>query len=412
VGCGRDELVTRYGRHRNSGDNASVNGTDVLADMFTAAGHDVHFRRTLVTSEMEAADIVVWFPDTEAAPSEKVCEWFDTWLSEYSGRTLIYVGRDYSAGPAYFDFLTEHRLKQQGKSFPTKEAKAAGKKDKSAKEDKQTPDKSQAEKSSEKEVTPPTKEPEKSGETPAKKDKKSDAKKDDAKKEDLKKEDDEQPDCEWFVYQPGEFKEVRTLSGPWAKGIDAAKADVELRTRLTPHGEVEELLTSDGDLLAASESRSDWDGSQIIYIANGSFLLNLPQVNHEHRKLAGKLVDAVGEPGNVVFLESGRGGPPIDPPHTDNSVWTLFKAWPLGVILLQLAAVGVLYCFAQWPIFGRPRQPAAEPAADFSKHVAAVGRLLARTKDRQFALDRVSPSETTENPTRLSAALPLNPKGT
>ncbi len=34
-------------------------------------------------------------------------------------------------------------------------------------------------------------------------------------------------------------------------------------------------------------------------MANGSFLLNLPLVNHEHRKLAGKLIDAVGPPGKT-----------------------------------------------------------------------------------------------------------------
>jgi hypothetical protein len=300
--------------------------------------------------------------------------------------------------------LTEHRLKQQGKSLPKHKqpAKSAAKKDEAAAET------SSAEKASASAKTGDDAKKETDQPADAKQADKKDRDKSDAKEDD----NDEHRECEWFVYKPGEFKLVRTLGGPWAEGIDASKAQIELRTRISPHGDVEELLTSDGDLIAATESRSDWDGSQIIYIANGSFLLNLPQVNHEHRKLAGKLVDQVGEPGNVVFLESGPGGPPIDPPHTDNSVWTLFKAWPLGIMLLQLAAVGVLYCFAQWPIFGRPRQPAAEPAADFSKHVAAVGRLLARTKNRQFALDRVSPGEAAENPTRLSAAPPLNPKGT
>ena len=59
-------------------------------------------------------------------------------------------------------------------------------------------------------------------------------------------------------------------------------------------------------------SREWFDESQLIVVANGSFLLNLPLVNHEHRKLAGKLIDAVGPPGQtVVFLESFAGGPPI-----------------------------------------------------------------------------------------------------
>lgn len=411
AGCGRDELDTRYGRHRLTGESASVNGTDVLAGMFTEAGHDVHFRRTLVTSEMENADIVVWTPDSDAAPSDEVCEWFDTWLTEYSGRTLVYVGRDFNAGAIYYDFLNKHRLRLKGKTTAgpkqpeqSKSKQAEVKKDAPmakpvAKSEPAAEAKSEVTK--DKDVGEDTTKGEAADKTSSKKDdKKSD------------EDEDERRDSIWFKYQPGDVKQVRTLGGPWAQGIDAAKSEIELRTRLVPHEDVEELLTSEGDLIVSSESKSHWDESQIIYVDNGSFLLNLPLVNHEHRELAGKLVAATGEPGHVVFLESGKGGPPIDPPHTDNSVWTLFAAWPLGVMLLQLAAVGVLYCFAKWPIFGRPQQAPPDSAADFTKHVTAVGQLLARTKDRQFALERVAPGEASSvSLTRRPPTLPPKPKG-
>jgi hypothetical protein len=123
------------------------------------------------------------------------------------------------------------------------------------------------------------------------------------------------------------------------------------------------------------------DGSQIILVENGSFLLNLALINHEHRMLAGELVAAAGESGSVVFLESGPGGPPIDPPPTDSSLWTLFEGWPLGAILLQLGIAGIIFCFARWPIFGRPKQPISSATTDFSYHVAAVGELLAKSRD-------------------------------
>ncbi len=405
AGCGREELSTRYGRHRFTGEAASVNGTDVLAGMFTAAGHDVHFRRTLVTSEMENADVVVWIPDSSAAPTDEVCEWFDTWLTEYPGRTLVYVGRDFGAGPIYFDFLSKHRLKQLGKTPPeTKQPAEPTAKQAEATKDKSTPQAAAKSEPTASEAKPDagvkdkgsaedTTQGDPTDKAPGKKDGKKDG-----------KDTDDRRDSEWFIYQPGDYRKARTLSGPWAGGIDAAKSEIELRTRLVPHEDIEELLTTDGDVIVSSESKPEWDGSQIIYVANGSFLLNLPLVNHEHRKLAGKLVESTGEPGHVVFLESGAGGPPIDPPHTDNSVWTLFNAWPLGAILLQLAAVGVVYCFAKWPIFGHPQQPPPDSVADFSKHVSAVGRLLARTKDRQFALDRVAPGEAGHARSAISAA--------
>ncbi len=141
-----------------------------------------------------------------------------------------------------------------------------------------------------------------------------------------------------------------------------------------------------------SAAANDWsdNGSKLIVVANGSFLLNEPLVNHEHRKLAGKLIESVGdEPGRLVFLESGPGGPPVDPPGGGSALARLFGAWPLNVILLHLAVLGIIFCFARWPIFGRPTNPPAESTSDFGKHVDAVSELLRRSHDRAYALDHL-----------------------
>jgi hypothetical protein len=95
----------------------------------------------------------------------------------------------------------------------------------------------------------------------------------------------------------------------------------------------------------------------------------------------------------VVLLESDHGGPPVDPPATDSSLWRALGAWPLNVILLHFAVLGVIFCFARWPIFGRPQMPPSYPLLDFGKHVEAVGRLLARTRDRDYAHGKLSQSE-------------------
>jgi len=81
-------------------------------------------------------------------------------------------------------------------------------------------------------------------------------------------------------------------------------------------------------------------------------------------------------------------------PADASPLWSLFGAWPLNAILLQLAVLGIIFCFARWPIFGRPQQPVAESLSDFGKHVAAVGELLRRTKDRNYARARLAESET------------------
>lgn len=157
----------------------------------------------------------------------------------------------------------------------------------------------------------------------------------------------------------------------------------------TPKEHAKTLLAVDDQAFAWRKTREVWDDSQLIVVANGSFLLNVPLVNHQHRILAEKLIAQVGPPDRVVFLESGPGGPPVEPRMGDSALWRLFKAWPVGAILLQFAVLGIIFCFARWPIFGRPQVPAMESTSDFGKHVDAVSRLLQRTKDRNYALEKL-----------------------
>ena len=175
-----------------------------------------------------------------------------------------------------------------------------------------------------------------------------------------------------------------------------------------PPEDFEVLLDTEVGPIVSRHTPPYSEDSQIILVENGSFLLNLPLMNHEHRKLAGELVAAVGEGRSVVFLESGPGGPPIDPPPTDSSLWTLFQGWPLGAILLQLGVVGIIFCFARWPIFGRPKQPAGASTTDFSYHVAAVGELLVKLATHNLT----SPAEATPPAARQGTTAPRSSSST
>ena len=102
-GCQRP-LNTEYGQTSGFG-QSSVNGTRVLADMFTDRGHRVESWYRLSPKLMEA-DVIVWFPNDFEAPSTEVREWLEEWLFDASGKTLIYVGRDFDAAPGYWQQLT------------------------------------------------------------------------------------------------------------------------------------------------------------------------------------------------------------------------------------------------------------------------------------------------------------------
>src|SRR5262249_16531695 len=131
--------------------------------------------------------------------------------------------------------------------------------------------------------------------------------------------------CDWFTIESADRQEIRELSGRWSKGVDGAKGEVETSSTLKLKAKGRDLLKAKKQALVSEYKSEYWPDSRLIVVTNGSFLLNLPLVNHEHRKLAARLVAAV-EPGQVVFLESGLGGPAIDPKSEGGSLWTLFGA--------------------------------------------------------------------------------------
>jgi hypothetical protein len=334
-------LETRYGQRSGPGATTSVNGTGVLGAMFEAAGHKVVSMSALSPRLSRWADCIVWFPDDFRPPSKPVRNWLEQWLSQAPGRTLIYVGRDFDAACWYWQKilpLTSAEEKDQVR------IRLAG-----------------ARQSHE------------------------------LRRGDLPK----SANCDWFTVRRGRGqRKVRTLSGEdsWLADVDPAKVEIQLAATLEPDDEADTLLKSGDDVLVSTATVGRGGVGELIVVANGSFLLNAMLVNREHRKLAGRLIDRIGPPRKkVAFLESFSGGPPIrakDPVNSSTGV-EIFHLWPTNWILLHMAAVGILFCFARWPIFGRPREARGEPVADFGRHIDALAELLARSRDRTHALSRL-----------------------
>ncbi len=334
AGC-RQGIDTSYGRGKTSNGSKSINGTGVLQTMFERAGHRVGSRSKLTPRLSERADCIVWFPDDFQPPRMQTRQWFEGWLDTDPGRTLIYVGRDYDAAESYLSKILP--------GAPAGQAPLIKKRLSEAKADFQTS----------RTAMPIEK------------------------------------NCEWFAVDgKNRPRKVRTLTGDWSGDIDPAKLEIELNGRLEASPFAEVLLESEGDVLV---SRGERD--QIIVVVNGSFLLNLPLVNHEHRKLAGKLIDEVGPvPQDVVFIESRAGGPPIydeDPAARSPTGMEIFSIFPANWILLQLAVAGIIFCFSKVPIFGRPRTLEAEGASDFGLHLSAMAELLQRSGNQTYARTRL-----------------------
>jgi hypothetical protein len=359
-GCSSpDDIDSTYGRRRGRQGGSSVNGTGVLAGMFEQAGHQVTTWRRL-SPKLEKCDTIVWAPDDFQPPTQEQRQWFEDWLANQPGRTLVYIGRDYDAAVTYWEkvqplapadqrIVIERRLAVARSDYDTQRLAMP-----------------------------------------------------------------EQQYSRWFtVRRDGTKREIRTLQGPWIDEMelvqvdfDASKTEIEMEGRLDrpkiserPKTETEDLpqfetlLASGNDVLVRRVTDDQWPLSQMIVVTNGSFLLNLPLVNKQHRILAGKLIAECGEPGKVVFLESGPGGPAVYNDEPDTEMPTGFEAftvWPINAIMLHVTALLIVLCFALFAIFGRPRDLDPESRSDFGKHIQALGDLLERTQDEAYARARVS----------------------
>lgn len=360
AGCGPQEIDRTYGKRRGAEGEASVNGTAVLARMFELAGSKIQTRSYLSPS-VHDFDTIVWFPDDFKPPAEEPQKFLEEWLYRGRDKTLIYVGRDYDATIDYWQKVLPTAPPEQGVEVLRRLAQA------------------RAEHARARARTPEAK------------------------------------DGRWFRVrwdEPRRYvgrrqEEPAPLRGPWTAdaGLRPAELDLVVEARLEPlkrppqddfGGQLSsEIWLAVGNVpLVWRISNPYWNDGQIVVVSNGSFLLNLPLVEHEHRKLAAKLIAACGSaPKKVVFLESGAAGVTVYEEEPGTSYPTGFEAftvWPLNAILLHFVVLGLAILACRWTVFGRPRQLPRPPVSDFGHHVHALGELLARTQDQAYAQKRLA----------------------
>jgi hypothetical protein len=112
--------------------------------------------------------------------------------------------------------------------------------------------------------------------------------------------------------------------------------------------------------------------------------LNLKLINHEHRKLAGHLIDEIGPATQIFFLES----PPARWRFTTSPATRANPpTWWAGGELRPVAIgdAGLLFAWGRVPIFSLAQPVAAPTPGGFGQHVAAAGRLLEATRDERYA---------------------------
>lgn len=339
-GCG-PYVDTTYGRARAP----SVNGTTVLADLFRARGHEVRAAFRLSDELKEWADVIVRFAPAPGPPAKDEAQWYSGWLSERAGRSLVYVPHDYDAESEYWARALDQLP-------PTANERTRDRIREAQKDADRWADR----------LPPPAHSP--------------------------------APVAHWFDVEPKAAPVVcARLGGPWARGLDPAKAALTcVRALKVETGRV--LLTGDDKPLVID--RGDVDDGRVLVAANGSFLLNLPLTEASRWPLAVRTVrwaegeggdgDAVAEPSagrlRVAFVEGGGvvGGDAGMP-----SVWKLLDISPFGRVFGHLFALGLAACLARAPRLGRPRPDEPAGADRPVAHPEALGSLLARTRQAREA---------------------------
>ena len=404
-GCRRDlEIQSDYGNVRLGRSAKTVDGLDVISDMFGQNGFEVEKWRRLsprLTGRQRMSDdpdyenavrAIVWAPNRFEMLSEEQLLFLGQWVDE--GGTLILIGRDYDPISDYWRRVLP-RIK--GSRFPDALRKAMLARSKH------------------------------------------DLQRDRASDLNL-------ISAVRFEKQSGDPR-VTSLTGPWAKGIDVTQMEVEstlkmVLTRpnslaiplaqpgLSPAEEeileldidspvvlqnpvYQSLLSSDrGELVVRVSSvpikeevashnhviMNDDFGSgprppgKILVVANGSFVFNLALVNLRHSDLAQRLVNACGSSGRVAFMDSEVARVKVYESEPD-AAHIPPRIEPLATILDHIVVMGVLICFVLAPIFGRPKEYPKEQVSDFGKHLEAVGELLEKTRDVGYAERQIADYE-------------------
>jgi len=325
IGCGSTEVDTTYGRSRG----ASINGTSAFADLIRQRGSEVRTALRLNETVGGWADVLVRFAPYPGPPDRKEADWMTEWINAAPGRKILYVARDHDTAPEFWDRM----LANLPPGTPAEEVdRVKRKRDLSRTWIVDLPPKSK---------------------TPARA-------------------------VEWFAVDPGPPSPApsKALEGPWADGVDIKAAAIPRHGGFKVEQE-DILLSGDGSPLVMTWTLDD--GSAVLAVANGSFLLNASLLNRARRPLAIRAVDWLGPaPRKVAFVDGSNVLAEGDE-QPSASPLGLLKVPPFGWVAAHLGAFGLLLCLSLAATLGRPRPGPTGEVERPSAHPEALGALLART---------------------------------
>lgn len=420
TGC-NSRVSPEYGISESSMAEQSPGGLSIFREMVKARRYDTETLVSLRPSMDQKVQTIVWSPDYFPFHTKAVHDRFDQWLRQ-GGKTLVYIGRDYSPHAEYWEKIANApRSALNTRDRARSKVQAA----KSINHLDQMQDTYR-----ELLITP------------------------------------------WFYWRktPGAFQQVDGFVGEWSDDPDLANSKISLRSTLNPldTDELDSLMkeldwnapvpaaagaapatlgvspgstpppprklnfqvpfikssgtnytkvwnTDDEELLSIAkgivlgdrdqtktllasadglplitEIQYKSSGSRVLVLSNSSILSNLGLLNRSNRKLANRIIDTFPA-GKAGFLAMDS-----DPPvrqglaQEEHKGFEMLTVWPFNVMTIHAAILALVAIVAAYPIFGRPKIPPKKSQVDFGEHVESLGELLRATHGEQFAKDSIS----------------------
>lgn len=157
------------------------------------------------------------------------------------------------------------------------------------------------------------------------------------------------------------------------------------------------LQDQSGTTIVAQVQSKRWNGSQIIVVAGGSLLTNYAFTKPLAIELADQLVLASLPPStpppSAGFISVDPQSLPVSeskPGVPKASGWELLTTWPMSLVTVHAALLGLVICLMLLPSLGRARHVRYSVKGSFGDHLDAVAALMNRAGGEQFARHRIS----------------------
>ena len=372
LGCQPSVPDARYGQSTAATARNSPGGYSVLRAYCKEAGFQTSSILKL-TPSVRKMDVIIWTPDSFNPHQQVTIDWIQEWLAE-GGKTLVYVGRDYSA---YADLLERSFEKAVG----SRNQANLSEKDLSDRElavaiamhlEQQKLLRERSAAQSQQEILP------------------------------------------WATHdlRSQQWKEPTAIGGEWAEAVQGREHRIIYRSVLRPNIEGDEssedafgvafqsetLLADGGESVNSTStpllsrlvpSGNDWleeyRDSQIFLLSTPALVSNYSLTHEGNRQICKRLVEQFG--GTRIGFVAGEEDPVVrfDQDWESQKGFELLTQWPMSLISLHALFMGGIVLLALYPILGRPRKLPVRSSQDFAQHIVALGDLLGRTRDEAYA---------------------------